>query len=235
MTRANLPWILLAIVTALLVLTWSRNILVPLRSQVVSHDNVSSLRHEVQDDTSITDSDKAAFIYGLGGDGIQPYGKTVDAVISEASAKQAAEAAAAAAAVASAATAEHELAHDLTIQPSGFRVERGTNVIGGTSFDAKYKDVDHLVFLVRNAGSKTITAFQADASLTNLGGEKIFSGTLASSGSIPPGGTVSLVVDHTPDYFEADHARNASLSDVVVHYTTTRIDYADGTSTASSN
>jgi hypothetical protein len=235
---SRLPWILLAIVIAAWVLSANWERFQPLRDQIVTTQNATSLRADVRNATDIADADKAAFEraftdYNVGS--VEPYGKTVSAVMATARAKvdeidrrNASEAAARASKAAIRAKETLALENDLEIRPARYVLHRGSHTYGTVTVDAPSEDVSDIDFTITNRGAKTIRSFSASATLTNKGGEEIYAGTLADEVFLRPGAARNIQISHTPSVLDDDAARNVRPDEVVVKYTVTKIWYADG-------
>jgi hypothetical protein len=145
---SRLPWILLALVITAwgwqyFASSWSSP-----NERVVTSENYSVLRSEVQNDTAMSDIDKRAFLSASGYEkNIQPYGKTIGQVIKESKAKDLADQQAAEEQT----NAKRELANDIVIRPYSLTVKKGRSDIV-PSMDDPWKDIDEIEFSVVNKG-----------------------------------------------------------------------------------
>lgn len=208
------------------------------RQEAYTTDKTVQIRSDVLN-SDLSDDEKRGFEREVVREGYQPYGKTVATILADAQRDDAADRRAAAAAaeearVAAAAAADRTRAldNDLKIYPTAISVVKGGHDFGSMHVDAPFEDKDTFAFLVRNNGSKTISAFSADATLTNEGGEVLYSGTLNDATELVPGGEDKLVIRTTPTDFAAlphpELVRRANLGDAIVHYTVQKIEYNDG-------
>lgn len=211
---------------------------VDIRQEVYTTDDGAQVRKDVLN-SNLSDEEKKSFDSEVGRDGYQPFGKTVATILTDAEKDEAADRAAAAAAAehaqalaAANADRTRALDNDLKIYPEGISVVKGGHDYGSMHIDAPFDDKDTFVFLVRNDGSKPISSFSADATLTNQGGETLFDGYLNDARSLGPGAEERLTVTTTPMDFSAvphgELVRQANVDSAVVHYTVQRIEYGDG-------
>jgi hypothetical protein len=223
-TSGRLPWILLALV--LIVWGWQSfsPYWFPLSERIVTTENYTALQSEVKNDTAMSDVDKSAFLSASSYEkSIQPYGKTVGQVIEESRAKDIAYKKASE----EKALVKKELTDDIEIRPYSLVVKKGRSEII-PSMDEPWNDIDEIEFSIINKGPKTIKSFIANATLTNEGGDEIFSGQLSSADILAPGHRTIIHIDHKPIIYEGDHARATTIEKTIVHYSTTHIWYSDG-------
>lgn len=198
-----------------------------IRQEAYTTDDSTQVRSDVLN-SDLSDDQKKSFNTEIMRDGYQPYGKTVSTILEDAQRDEASDRAAAAAV----AERTRALDNDLKIYPSSISVVKGGNDIGSSHFDDPLKDEDTFIFLVRNSGSREISGFSADATLTNEGGEVLYDGRLNDATILAPAGEEKLTITTTPMDFTAlphpDLVRQASINEAVVHYTVQKIEYSDG-------
>jgi hypothetical protein len=197
------------------------------RQEVYTTDDTAQIRSHVLN-SDLSDAEKKSFGQELAREGYQPYGKTVSAILADAQRDDAADRRAAAAA----AEQTRELNNDLKIYPTSISIVKGGEDFGSYHVDNPHEDKDTFTFLIQNNGSKSIDSFSADATLTNEGGEVLYTGSLNDATILAPGAQEKLIITTTPTDFSAlpnpELVRQANIDNAVVHYTVQRIEYSDG-------
>jgi hypothetical protein len=198
-----------------------------IHQRIVTTNDVSEVRSDVQNDPSISDADKNAFTRAIDRPGYQPYGKTVAQIIGEEKKYDADVIAAEAALARIRMEQEQELSHDIVVRPKSVDVVMD----GEYGVYNPYNDSDTLSFEVKSRANKSISAFRADITLTNEGGDALYSGTLEDANGIQSGGTATVVVHVTgmTDGADPQLIRATPVADVVLNYTVQEIRYSDGT------